>query len=333
MERLLLKGSAPYLHAQGKITENSVNYLMLNFPFQCNYNCLKCCNRRKLIRSRALVKRYASNPLAYPEIKQGLQKIKNAFPEVEVLVIAGEGEPLLHPNFKKIVGLARLMNMTPYIFTNGSLINCEMADFLADNNASLIIQIDSLVPEKYDEYVWKKGAFQKLIKNFQYLWKRFSKNAFYNLEEHRIISLAVNMVLNNENGSQVKRIQKFCGDDAVFVVNEPINIGLANQHWEKFAKAMGAQLNEGISYPLGTLVPGKECSYLRNGISIGAGGQILPCAYALDARLLFGNIRWDDPAEARDKILSEIDKFYAVYGRARCLLRHSNYREFIERRY
>lgn len=332
MKKLLLKGSAPYLHAQGKITENSVNYVMLNFPFQCNYNCLKCCNRRNLIRSRALVKHYTSCPLTYPEIKQSLQKIKNAFPELEVLVITGEGESLLNSNFRKIIGLVNTAGMIPYIFTNGSLINKGMANFLAENNASLVIQIDSLIPEKYDEYVWKKGAFRKLMKNFQYLRERFSEK-FFASENIRIVSLAVNAVLNNENGSQIKKIQKFCGDDIVFVVNEPINIGSASQHWEKFAKAMKVQPSEDISYPLGTIAPGKECSYLRNGISIGSGGQILPCAYALDAHLLFGNIRWNDPAETRKKILSEIDKFYAKYGRARCLLRHPNYREFIERRY
>ncbi len=332
MKKLLLKGSAPYLHMQGKMTEKSVNYVMLNFPFACNYNCLKCCNCRKLIRPRALVKYYTSCPLTFEEIRESLVKIKSTFPEVEVLVIAGEGEPMLNKNFKKVVALAKNMGFIVYIFTNGSLLKRKMADFLADNKASLIISIDSLIPEEYDEYVSIKGAFATLMRNLPYLRERFAKNLF-NPGESKVVSLAVNMVLNNNNCYQMCRIKEFCNDDMVFVTNEPINIGLAHQHWNKFFKAVGANLNEGVDYPLGTVAPGKECSYLRNGISIGLGGQILPCAYAIDAHLLFGNIRWSDPEESREKILTEIDKFYAEYGWARCLLRHPNYREFIERRY
>ncbi len=332
MEKLFFKGSVSYLHAQGKISEGPVNYVMLNFLFECNYNCLKCCNRRNLIHSRVLAKRYTSCVLSFSEIKEALLKIKSAFPEFGVLAIAGEGEPMLNENFKRVVMLANEMDIIPYIFTNGSLLNRKMADFLEENNTSLIISIDSLISEKYDEYVHIKGAFAGLMKNFPYLRERFAKSSF-DLGGSKVVSLAVNMVLNNENYDQVQKVKEFCGDDMVFVINEPINIGSAHQHWEKFSKIENVQFDEGISYPLGTVSLGKECSYLRNGISIGAGGQILPCAYALDAHLLFGNIRWDDPAEARAKILSEIDKFYAAYGLARCLLRHLDYRKFIERRY
>lgn len=332
MKNLFLKGSAPYLNWLGKISKKLVNYVMLNFPFKRNYNCMKCCNRRNFIRSRVLAKRYTSRILSFPEIKEALLKIKSAFPELEVLAIAGEGEPMLAENFKKVVALANEMGITPYIFTNGSLLKREMVDFLADNNASLIISIDSLIPKKYDELVSVKGAFAELMENFPYLHERFAKNSSC-IGELRVVSLAINMVLNNENYDQAYGIKEFCSNDIVFVINEPINIGLAHQHRDKFSGTTRIEFNEGVSYPLGTVAPGKECSYLRNGISIGSGGQILACAYALDTHLLFGNIRWDNPAKLREKIMIEVDNFYAKYGKVRCILRHPDYQKFIERRY
>lgn len=332
MKNLLLKSSAQYLHRLRKISEKSVNYVMLNFPFKCNYNCLKCCNLRNLIRSRVLAKRYTSCTMSFEEIKEALLKIKSAFPELGVLAIAGEGEPMLAENFKRVVALANEMGIIPYIFTNGSLLDHEMVDFLAENNASLIISIDSLISEKYDEYVSVKGAFAELMENLPYLRERFAKNSFC-IGESKVVSLAVNMVLNNDNHNQINSFREFCGDDIVFVVNEPINIGLAHQYWDKFSGTMDIELDEGVSYPLGTVAPGEECSYLRNGISIGSGGQILACAYALDTHLLFGNIRWDNPAKLRKKIMMEVDNFYAKCGKARCILRHSDYQKFIERKY
>ena len=115
----------------------------------------------------------------------------------------------------------------------------------------------------------------------------------------------------------------------VFVVNDPINIGSAKKFWKgKFDKTR-TNVYKNVSYPLGTLAPGEECSYLRNGLSIGSDGRILTCAYALETGGLYGDIGKNLIA-MRGKVMKSVDEFYEKYGKSRCILRHPEYKKFIK---
>lgn len=317
MTKLILKGSAPHLNQERKLGEKEVDYIMLNLPFSCNYNCLKCCNR---------FREYKKGNLKLDLIKKTILKLKGL--GARVLVVAGEGEPALNKDFKSIVKFTDEHGLIPYIFTNGSKIDKKLAIFLAEHKASLIINIDSFKASKYDQYVGVKGAFKKLMNNFNYIRKYYRKN-IYAGKGKRITSLAVNLVLNNENYGQIPIIKEFCGDEIVFVVNEPINIGSAHKLWgSKYAKTKNLKIKNGVSYPLGTLAPGQECAYMRNGFSIGSDGKALTCAYALDTQGLYGSIAGNDLMVLRRKVMDSVDKFYAEYGKSRCILRHPYYNKF-----
>lgn len=316
MSKLILKGSALYLNKEKKLGKNEIDYMMLNLPFSCNYTCLKCCNR---------FRKYKGGLLKINEIEKAILKCKKL--GARVVVIAGEGEPTLYKNIKRLIRFIHNNKLIPYIFTNGSNLNKTMATFLAQNNATLVINADSFDENKYDKYVSKKGAFKNLIKNLN-ITKKIYKNKIYKSEKDRVTSLALNLVLNNENYDQIAEIKKFCNDDIIFVVNQPINIGLAAKDWKRFNKTNNFNIDEDVSYPLGTLKKGKECSYLRNGISIGSNGKILTCAYALETEGLYGDIN-DDIKIERKKVMKSVDDFYKKYGKSRCILRHPQYKKFI----
>ncbi len=317
MQKLILKGSAQYLHQAGsKFTKDEIDYIMLNLPFMCNYQCLKCCNRFR--------KNKLGN-MSFAKIKESILKLQTL--GAKVLVIAGEGEPSINKNFCAIVKFANKNKLIPYIFTNGSKINKKLAKFLAQNGASLIINMDSFEEEKYDQYVNKKGAYKNFIKNIKTIRKIYAKN-IYSYHKSIIVSLAINLVLNNENQGQIEKIKKFCGDDVVFVVNKPINIGSALKNNKKYNYVKNMVIDKDVGYPLGTLAEGRECSYMKNGISIGSDGKILTCAYALETLDLYGNIS-DDIKGIRKKVLKSVNNFYKKYGFSRCILRHPQYHEFI----
>jgi MoaA/NifB/PqqE/SkfB family radical SAM enzyme len=318
MSKLILKGSAQYLHLIGrKFTKSEVDYIMLNLPFECNYKCLKCCNR---------FRKYKPGELSLDKIKKAILKLKNL--GAKVVVIAGEGEPAMNKNFREIVKFADKNGLIPYIFTNGSKINGKLARFLAQNNASLIINMDSFEEEKYDQYVDKKGAYKNFIKNIKIIRKIYAKK-IYSYRKSSINYLAINLVLNNENYSQIEKIKKFCGDDIVFVVNKPIDIGSAMKNTQKYNKVKKTVIDADVNYPLGTLKEGFQCSYMRNGVSISSAGKILTCAYALEAQNLYGDFTGDIKA-SRKKVLESVDNFYRRYGVSRCILRHPKYGEFIK---
>lgn len=318
MVKIILKGSARYLyHQYGKTS--GIDYIMLNFPFICNYRCLKCCNR---------FRKFKSGKLSLGKIKDTILRLKKL--GAKVLVVAGEGEPTLNRNFKSIVKFADENDIIPYVFTNGSRINQTLVYFLAKHKTSLIINMDSFNPQKYDAYVGRKESFNMLMKNLRHIRKCYQKN-IYESGEYKIVSLAINLVLNNENQNQIPKIKKFCDGDIVFVVNEPINIGSAKKFWKGKFDGTETEVNvyRNISYPLGTLNPDSECSYMRNGLSIGSDGQILTCAYALETQGLYGNIN-ENLTSVRQKVMKSVDNFYSKYGKSRCILRHPEYKKFVE---
>lgn len=317
MSKLILKGSAPYLDKERRIGKTEIDYMMLNLPFKCNYNCLKCCNKYR---------KYEGGLLKLKNIKKTVLKCKKL--GARVVVIIGEGEPLIYTDIKKLVQFINKNKLIPYIFTNGSKLNKEMATFLAKNNTTLIVNIDSLEEDKYDKYVRRKGAFKRFIKNLK-TTREIYKKKVYQHSGKRITSLAVNLVLNNENYNQITKIKEFCNNDIVFVVNQPINIGSAYRTWEKFNKAKNFSIGDDVSYPLGTLKHGKECSYMRNGISIGSNGKILTCAYALESEEFYGDIN-DDMKLLHKKVMKSVDDFYKKYGASRCILRYPEYQKFIK---
>jgi len=317
MPRLILKGSASHLDKEEKLGEKKIDYIMLNLSFLCNYNCLKCCNRYR---------NYKGGLLELNEIKKAILKCKKL--GARVVVIAGEGEPTLYENIKKLIQFINNNKLIPYIFTNGSNLNKEMATFLVKNNTTLVINIDSLDENKYDKYVQKKGAFKNLMKNL-IITKKIYKNTIRYSGKDRITSLAINLVLNNENYDQISKIKEFCDDDMVFVVNQPIHIGSASMDWERFSKTKDFNIGKDVSYPLGTLREGKECSYMRNGISIGSNGKILTCAYALETEGFYGDIN-DDINLEHEEVMKSVDDFYEQYGKSRCILRHPKYQKFLK---
>ena len=317
MTQLLLKGSAPYLHTLKKLGTNELDYIMLNFPFSCNYSCIKCCNR---------LRPYNKWTFNVAKIKKLIWKCKIL--GARVLVLAGEGETTMHKDFKEIISFAHKNGIIPYIFTNGSMLNKEMSTFLAENDATLIINIDSFLPERYDFYVKKEWAFKNLMKNLE-ITRNIYKKKLHALWKKTITSLAVNLVLNNENDNQIQQIKKFCDGDMIFVVNKPINIWAASQSRKDYDNVL-EKLDKDISFPLGTLAEWQQCAYMRNGISISSNGEILTCAYALETQNLYGNID-DDILSMRKKVMKSVDDFYKKHGESRCILRHPEYKKFLKK--
>jgi MoaA/NifB/PqqE/SkfB family radical SAM enzyme len=314
----ILKGSAVYLNKIEGRTELSLDYLMLNLPFQCNYHCFKCCNRdRGIIRPQKYIG--LTDRIKY------IEKCKEL--GVRVLVMAGEGEPTLDNAFIKLVKFSAKLGLIPYIFTNGSQITSEMATLLATYNTSLIIHLDSFEAQNYDLYSGQKGAFKRLMKNLIAI-RNVYQSLIHQIGEYKIVSLAINLVLNNENYDQIEKLKNFCEDDIVPVVNMAIKTGAAAKYWKKYNQTANLPLDNEVSYPLGSLPNETICRYLKNGISLGADGQILTCAYALDSADCYGNFR-DDIYTIRQKVIHSVEEFYHTSGHSRCILRHPQYAEFI----
>ncbi len=310
MEKLLV-GSARHLELEGGLRD--LEYLMLNLPYSCNYRCSKCCNA-----SRG---NPTEQPLLFEETKWLIKEAKDL--GMRVLVIAGEGEPFLDKNIREIIKQTNQSKLIPYIFTNGSRLDADTTQFLRNNGASLVINIDSLDKETYEELTGVKDSFQAIYKNVKEIREQF-KDTHSQLGNYELRRIAINTVVSHRNKGELVQIKDFCGEDFVFVCNTPMNIG----------RAMGnAQFSDVVpklnTIPLGTTSDGCWCAYMRNGISVGTNGDILTCAYSLESSKLLGNVRQGGLIQHIGYANKKVDEFYMGKNPSRCILRHPHYQEFI----
>jgi SynChlorMet cassette radical SAM/SPASM protein ScmF len=107
------------------------------------------------------------------------------------------GEPLLHPQFKKIFTIIRKENLFCPIETNGTLVDEEMAKFLsADKKKPFVsISIDGSKASTHEEIRGVKGSFKKSV------------NAIKHLVENNINPQLI-CTLNQKNVSELEEVIK-----------------------------------------------------------------------------------------------------------------------------
>lgn len=257
---------------------------------------------------------------------------------VRVLVLAGEGEPLIAPGLKEIVVRADELGLIPYIFTNGSLLDKEMAVFLKQHNASLVINLDSLNKGTYELLSGVEGSFEEVMSNIEAVRSVFASSRAYS-GSCSFCRVAINSVVSQHNvselfgGTGIQPMRRFCGEDFALVYNTPISIGRAVSSSDfKLTESMEAEIrrsSEGM-VPLGTSSDGKQCVYMKNGISIGARGELLVCAYSLESGGLLRNFRDGGLKRCVGKANSAVTEFEGVHGHSRCVLRHPEYPRLIK---
>lgn len=333
MEKLLV-GSAKHLELAGEL--RNPDYLMLNLPFECNYSCLKCCNRNRKEESRT-----EGEPLTLEEISSLIDEASDL--GIRVVVLAGEGEPLLNKNIDAIVEEIDKRELIPYIFTNGSLLNEEIAQHLKQHNASLVINLDTLDRQLYEELAGIKDSFDVVYENLKNIRRVFS-DTFFELGGYQVRRIAINTVITPKNIDTVfvnkqmcgggdddlilQPMLDFCGDDFVLVYNSPMLIGNAQNNVNSESiptiEEKIRHFSEGM-IPLGTTSDGRSCAYMRNGISVGSRGEILICAYSLESAGLLGNVRDGGLKSYLGAANSVIDIH------VRCALRDPSYYELVRR--
>jgi len=178
----------------------------------CNFNCPHC-----------YVKGFrGANDISTDKIIE----IAKIFKSKGILnVTLTGGEPISHPDFKKIYMAFKEEGFLIDIFSNGSLIDEEMADFLAEYPPrSIDITLYGLSDEEYKAFVGIDGAFTKV------------KNALDLLQEKGVF-FTTKMVVNQANLCDVDKYNRFALEyNAPFRYN--VVIGNGNNTLESPAEIM-----------------------------------------------------------------------------------------------
>jgi AdoMet-dependent heme synthase len=138
-------------------------------PFhRCNIKCAHC---------------FVHNPLIHhqPEFlarKMDLQKFKEivddaAALKTECMILQGDGEPLLHPDFIKMIEYVREKGVKPLFFTNGSLLTREIAEKIIELEVrEIYCSFPAGAAETYDKVCLESkpsDLFRRTVENMKTL--------------------------------------------------------------------------------------------------------------------------------------------------------------------
>lgn len=130
----------------------------------CNYKCIFCPMNHsgKYIKKPITRKK---NFMSFEEFKRIISKYKHLMYNVN---LSAHGEPLLHPDFKKIIKYLHNNHVSYSITTNASLLSEDISNALKKYPpAHIMISLYTLDPEKYKELT-QNGDLKTTLKNINY---------------------------------------------------------------------------------------------------------------------------------------------------------------------
>ncbi|URZ02533.1 radical SAM/SPASM domain-containing protein [Clostridium felsineum] len=169
--------------------------LLLSLSYLCNHKCIYCCNSSGYRLKNEL------------SISDWLKVIDEAAElGVEVINFSG-GEPLMYPDFIKLVEQTKNKGMYPIISTNGTFLSEDTAKQLLELGVDFVHLSMSAANEKlYDSIVGVKGNFPKV------------KAAIKSLKKNNIY-IRLKMVLMPNNIKYVEELLDFCDENGVDCVH------------------------------------------------------------------------------------------------------------------
>jgi MoaA/NifB/PqqE/SkfB family radical SAM enzyme len=228
--------------------------------------------------------------------------------------------------------------MVPVIYSNGSSLVPDVAEFYRSRNASLVIAIDSLKPSVYSTVTGTgPNMLEVVLRNLGRLREIFSSTV-EELEGQRLVRLALNMTVSSINWDEIEEIKAFAGDDFYFVCNPLARQGNAVGHWPVLMTGDSRELElvqelvQKYSESGGPLTfDGRGlCGYSVNGIGIGPYGHYMTCAYTTRTNGLLGTIRERSLGAAYAIKNAKELSHYQVFGQMPCLVRSASFESFAD---
>jgi MoaA/NifB/PqqE/SkfB family radical SAM enzyme len=202
----------------------------------------------------------------------------------------GAGEPFLYPHWRDLVEYATEQDMWIGIFSNGTLLDDELARVLFSNQVSLYVKMNSFNREIQDAMMGgAKGSFEKIQSCLEHLIKiGFNK-------ERR---LAIETVVTRLNLCEIPSIFRWAREREIIPLIEmmehanddaaALDVTLL-QHRTLFEKLRQIDKRE-YGYSWVPTVPwaGIRCRNLYLGLAIDADGTVRPCS---GLQVTMGNIK------------------------------------------
>jgi MoaA/NifB/PqqE/SkfB family radical SAM enzyme len=262
----------------------------------CNMRCVYCYNEEG--------KREAGRPVTG---RMTLKDYRKAIKEAAALgaqsvIMVGVGETMMDKHFRSIVELTSSQGLIPLIFTNGTLLDKDMANFLFKQQATIYLALDSTREEIFNLITRSEGFFDQVMRGIDYcLEAGFGEITSRN--GYQVTDFAVNTMVMKLNAGHLQEIEEFCRKKKLlFTCRFPERLGTAQELWDilispdREEELKMRQLAE--KYSLGNEVFRTDlgCLFWTVGLLLGVDGQARLC-YSLNQRSDLGNIKRESMLE------------------------------------
>lgn len=130
----------------------------LEFTKKCNLRCLYCYSDAG---------EPIENELNHEELISVISQAKELGARKAILL--GGGEPLIFRGLTDIISYIDSLELQQILFTNGTLITKEIADFFFQKKISVVIKCNSMKPDVQDALAGANGSFKNIRKGLRHL--------------------------------------------------------------------------------------------------------------------------------------------------------------------
>lgn len=279
------------------VRDNSILRISIEPSKICNLKCPFCYADECYGKSKIA----KEDELSINEIKDIIIQAKNLGAKTITLV---GGEPLMYPKIREIISFINSNKLISLIFTNGTIMTGKYAEFLYNNNASLIVKFNSFDnPEIQDKMVGNiKGTFSKIKRTIDILIESgFNKST--------PTRLAVESVISHTNLLQIAKIFRFARENNIYPYIELITpAGRGKEYAEILSKEEAKKIFyqllkiDGSEFEY-TWVPrpplvATTCKYYFTAIYVNSNGKVQPCP---TVNIELGNLRKEKLSEILNK--------------------------------
>jgi MoaA/NifB/PqqE/SkfB family radical SAM enzyme len=303
MEKIFV-GSPRYFEFKEAISEDQLLYLIMDMPFECQLDCLKCYRRKHIFKDN----------LGFNLRKKTILDAKNL--GARALGIPGEGEPLLYWDMTKtLIEYANNLNLTTLLYTNGLCLTEDIIQFLFDHDVSLVVSCDSFKAENYRKLTG--GGDVKVIKENLKMAAEIYRSGVALFGGMMQVRMALISIVNQINADEMLTLKKWADKANVyFICNFPVQMGNAKKNWEVLVgnretelRAIAQEYSDTHFGGITTPTSDGRCAALYHGIAIDTNGLVLPCPASVD--LSVGCIGEATLSELREKALDYARRNYS----------------------
>jgi len=279
---------------------NQLLSMEVELSSRCNLHCAYCYVGKNLFRE---------DELEQEEIFDAISQAKAL--GARKIIYVGAGEPLLDVKLKDIIHYVNKLGMEHVLFTNGTLINTEIARLLFENKVVPIIKYSSMKEETFDRLAGCDGAYASMTRGLKCLRK-----AGYPDKQH---SMGVEAIATNYTINEIPSIWRWARDNDIIPYVECVtHKGSAVEHKDLFPdKKVIRELFEnlakidkdeyGFTWDACPPIAGFFCKRHLYSCTLNSQGFVQPCV-GIDIKM--GNIRTEKLASIlkNSKVMQDLSQ-------------------------